>query len=116
MVIPRPADPSAFGTQLRQTLRSARDQAAQALGGFDNRRLVKLELQVRLDPAELRRISKEIEVVSQEDDSVILAFATEAALTAFEAKLTSLALGGSPSYRHILFALRGFDRWTEDDR
>jgi hypothetical protein len=101
---------------LRQSLRDARDEAAQALGGFDERRLVKLELSVRLDPAELQRISRDIEIVSQENETVVLAFATDVALAAFEAKLTTLAEGGSPTYRNILYALRGFDRWTEDDR
>ena len=114
--VPQPADPRAFGAQLRGSLRTAREQAARDIGGFDDRRLVKLQLAVHLDPAELQRISREIEVVSQEDDSVILAFATEAALAAFEAKLTTLAEGGNPTYRNVLFALRGFDRWTEDDR
>ena len=69
-----------------------------------------------LDPGEFQRLSREIEVVSQEDRTVILAFATDAALTEFEARLSTLAAGGRPSYRNLLFALTGFDRWTEDDR
>jgi hypothetical protein len=89
---------------------------AQDLGGFDDRRLIKLELSTPLDPAEFQKISREIEIVSQEDKTVVLAFATDAALSAFEARLTTLAEGRTPTYRHLLFALKGFDRWTEEDR
>ncbi len=111
-----PDDWRAFGAGLRQSLRSAREHAELDVGGFDDRRLIKLELRTRLDPAELQKISSEIEIVSQEDEAVVLAFATEAALAEFEARLATLAEGGKPSYRHLLFALKGFDHWTEEDR
>jgi hypothetical protein len=89
---------------------------AEDLGGFDDRRLIKLELATPLDPDSFRAISREIEIVSQEDRLVVLAFATEAALAAFEAKLATLADGGQPTRQELLFALKGFDHWTEDDR
>lgn len=114
--IPEPDDWRAFGVGLRTRLQQARERAAQDIGGFDERRLIKLEMATPLDPAELQKISREIEIVSQEERSVVLAFATDVALAAFEARLTTLAEGGQPAYRHILFALRGFDHWTEDDR
>lgn len=114
--VPEPADWRAFGSGLRRGLEAARERAALDLGGFDERRLIKLEMSTSLDPAELQRISREIEVVSQEDKTIVLAFVTDAALVAFEARLTTLAEGRQPAYRHILFALKGFDRWTEEDR
>jgi hypothetical protein len=89
---------------------------AQEVGGFDERRLVKLELNTPLEPSEFQKLSREIEIISQEDRLVVLAFATDEALAEFEAKLTTLAQGGQPTYRHLLFALRGFDHWTEEDR
>ncbi|HWP58272.1 MAG TPA: S8 family peptidase [Candidatus Acidoferrales bacterium] len=111
-----PGDWRAFGRDLGERLQSARQRAARDLGGFDDRRLLKLELSTPLDPAEFEKISGEIEIVSEEDRTVILAFATEAALTEFEARLATLARGGRPAYRHLLFALAGFDNWTEEDR
>jgi len=115
--VPEPEDPRGFGASLRQSLQSVQEQVAQEeLGGFDDRRLIKLELSTPLDPASFRGISREIEIVSQEDRKVVLAFATEAALAVFEAKLTTLAEGGRPTRRELLFALKGFDRWTEEDR
>ncbi len=114
--VPEPRDWHAFGSALRQRLQSARERAAAELGGFDDRRLIKLELGTPLDPAEFRKISHEIEIVSQEDKTVVLAFATEAALAEFEARLSTLAEGKRPTYRNLLFALKSFDHWTEDDR
>lgn len=114
--VPEPENWRAFGRDLSQRLRVARERAARAVGGFDERRLLKLELSTPLDPAEFQKISREIEIVSQEDKTVILAFATEAALGAFEARLATLAEGRRPTHRNLLFALKGFDHWTEDDR
>ncbi|TAK83144.1 MAG: S8 family peptidase [Betaproteobacteria bacterium] len=115
-MVSEPNDWRAFGTGLRQGLRLARERTAQDVGGFDARRLIKLELSTPLDPAEFRKIAREIEIVSQEEKTVVLAFATDAALAEFEAKLTMLAEGGRPTYRNLLFALKGVDRWTEEDR
>jgi hypothetical protein len=114
--VPEPDNWRTFGESLRQSLLSAQELAAQDVGGFDDRRLIKLELSTPLDPNEFQKISREIEIVSQEEKTVILAFATEAALAEFEARLTTLAQGGRPTYRNLLFALKGFDHWTEDDR
>jgi hypothetical protein len=115
--VPPPADPRGFGAGLRRSLQSARARADQEdLGGFDDRRLIKLELATPLDPESFRAISREIEIVSQEDRTVVLAFVTAAALDAFEAKLTTLAEGRRPTRQELLFALKGFDRWTEADR
>lgn len=114
--VSEPPDWRAFGAGLRQRLQAARVAAAQDIGGFDERRLIKLEMSTPLDPAELQKISREIEIVSQEEKAVVLAFATEAGLAAFEARLTTLAEGRQPTYRHVLFALKDFDRWTEQDR
>lgn len=113
---PPPADPRGFGRRMLDSLGEARRRIAADLGGFDERRLIKLEVTPALEPGDLLRLAPEIEIVSQEDRTVVLAFATEVALEAFEAKLATLAEGGSPTYRHILYALKGFDRWSEEDR
>ncbi|MBI4517853.1 MAG: S8 family peptidase [Deltaproteobacteria bacterium] len=111
-----PEDSRQFGANLQRSLQSARERTAQDVGGFDDRRLIKLELSAPIDPAEFQKLSREIEIVSQEDQAVVLAFATDAALAAFEARLATLVRGEMPTYRNLLFALKGFDHWTEDDR
>ena len=101
--IPEPVDPQGFGRTLRDGLAAARERIYQDLGGFDDRRLIKLELDSRLDPDDLKSLHGEIEIVSQEEKTVVLAFATEAALDQFEARLSTLARGGTPTYRSIIF-------------
>ena len=54
--------------------------------------------------------------MSQEDGTLILAFATEAQLEAFEAKLASLAAGEHVTYVNLLYALQDLDHWTSEDR
>ena len=54
-----------------------------------------------------------MEIVSQDDDKLVLAFATEDQLEHFEARLSSFAAGGHITHRRLL---QDFDRWTADDR
>jgi hypothetical protein len=89
-----PADWRAFGTVLAHSLRSARERAAQDVGGFDSRCLIKLELTTAQIPT-FQRISREIEIVNQEDKTVVIAFATDTA-SEFEARLTTLTGGRRP--------------------
>lgn len=114
--IPEPSNPRAFGQSLRTSLINARERTAHDVGGFDDRRLIKLSVDTQFSPEDLLKLSGGVEIVSQEDKAVVLAFATEAALAEFERRLTMLADGRQPTYRNILYALKGFDRWTEDDR
>jgi hypothetical protein len=101
---------------MRGGLHAAVERSAEQVGGFDDRRLIKLELNTSLDPSEFVHISPGIEIVSQEERNIVLAFADETALATFEARFTTLAEGGRPPYRNLLFALESFDNWTEADR
>jgi hypothetical protein len=114
--IPEPLERRAFGSMLRQSLATARDRAREDIGGFDERRLMKIKLDRRLDPDALRSLSRDIEIVSQEDDTAVLIFVTEEALAQFERRLTTLIEGGLPTYRNIVYALQAFDKWTDEDR
>lgn len=111
-----PRDPKDFGARLRARLQRAEELAAENLGGFDDRRLIKLELNTPLDPDQIRHIAEEIEIVSQEDKRIILAFASASALEAFEGKLAALAEGGRPTYRNVLYALEDVGAWSDEDR
>ena len=46
--------------------------------------------------------------MSQEEGTLVLAFATEAELEAFEAKLGQLAAGTQVTYQNLMYALREF--------
>lgn len=111
-----PDDPRRHGAVLRERLRTARAAAASDFGGYDERRLIKIELSEKVAPEDIARASGNLEVVSQEDGKLVLAFAGEEQLDEFEAKFASLAESGQVTYRNIVYALRGFDRWTPEDR
>ncbi len=113
---PPPQDPQVHGASLHQKLRSAREKAAAALGGYDQRRLIKLKLATQVSPEALARISPGMEAVSQEGEKLILYFATDDALETFEAKLSSLSQGEAVTRKDLLYALSDIDHWSEDDR
>lgn len=113
---PAPADPVAHGRVLQGYLGQAVTQADTDIGGFDERRLFKFEVLKGFDPDELRKISPDVEIVSQEDEKVVVAFVTAAALQAFEARLATLAQGGRPVHFNVLYALNSFNGWLPEDR
>ncbi len=111
-----PDDPRSHGATLHRSLQTAREATASDLGGYDDRRLIKLALAEKVPPEAIEKVSSGLEVVSQEAGELVLAFAREEQLDAFEARLADLAQVGRISYKNIVYALRGFDRWTPEDR
>ena len=102
---------------LRERLQAARAAAAtEDVGGYDERHLIKITLAAKVSPEDVAKATGNVHVVSQEDDTLLLAFGSDEQLTAFETKLDSLAAGEHVSYRHVLYALQDLDRWTRDDR
>lgn len=110
------ADPRAHGMALQQRLQAAQTAAVADLGGYDERRLIKIRLEEKVQPGELAGAMDGVELVSQEDDTLVLAFATDEQLQRFEARLASLAAGRAVTYRNVLYALRDLDHWTPADR
>lgn len=112
----RPNDPRLFGQQLSTSLAAAKEQIQEAdIGGFDSRLLLKVNLREGAPLPQLEAIGG-ISIVSQEDKAVVLAFATAAGLTEFEARLTTLTQSGRATRSDILFSIEQFDRWTPDNR
>ena len=111
-----PDDPQAHGSHLGERLRAAREAAATDVGGYDERRLIKITLTKKVSPEDIARASGNIEVVSQEEETLVLAFATEVQLEAFEARLASLSAGEYVTYENLLYAFQDFANWTPEDR
>jgi len=110
-----PQNPTAHGRNLLEQLTAAKmATTAETIGGFDNRKLIKFEF-IEIRPDDLQAIPG-VEVISQEGKSIALAFATDAALATFEARLATLATGGQPTRRQLLYALQGVDVWSQEDR
>lgn len=111
-----PDDPRRHGEILGDRLRTARQAAAADLGGFDERRAIKIKLNRKVSPEDIARASGGVEIVSQEEGTLVLVFATEAQLEVFEAKLASLAAGEHVTNASLLHALQDLDTWTSADR
>ena len=116
---PRPTTPNdipAHCRRIQQTLEAAKAEAQNALGGFDERRLFRFKVEPGFDPDDLRKISPEIEFISQEDETIAVGFATDAALADFESRLASLIQGEHVVNKQVLFALTEVGSWTPENR
>jgi len=85
------------------------------LGGFDQRRLLKITLRDGETLPDLGAIPG-VEVVSQEGRSLVLAFANAEGMAELESRLATLATDGAVTRAGLLYAIEGFGRWTPEDR
>jgi len=111
----RPDDPRTFGAQLAEKLAVARQRVEEDIGGYDDRRLLKIVIRDGEVLPDFEAIPG-VEFVSQEDRSIILAFASDEALAEVEARLASLARDGTVTRQQLLFAIEDFGRWTPAER
>jgi len=111
-----PSDPAAHAKALGLRLQETVQQTDMDIGGFDDRRLFRFKVSKGFNPDDLRKISGEIEFVSQEADEVVVAFVSQSALQSFEARLASIAHGESVTNKQVYYALQGMSGWTPDDR
>lgn len=114
---PPPADPRGHGSTLLRSFLAAREVTDNDdLGGFDNRKLLK----IRLKEGERRLpefgLIEGLEVISQEGHEVVLAFATAEGLRLVEERLATLARDGSVTRKELLFVVDAFEHWTPQDR
>jgi hypothetical protein len=111
-----PDDIPAHGRGLLARLAHAQKEAREDVGGFDERKLFRFTVQRGFNPDDLRKISTEIEFVSQEDETVVIGFATNAALAQFEARLSSMAAGEHVTNKEVIYALQSVDGWSPENR
>lgn len=114
---PPPADPRGHGNALLRSFRAAREVATnEDLGGFDDRKLLKIRLRVGERQLPDFDLIDGLEVVSQEGHEVVLAFATVAGLDLVEERLATLARDGRVTRKELLFVIDAFEHWTPEDR
>lgn len=114
---PAPADPRGHGNALLRSFRAVREVAAnEDLGGFDDRKLLKIRLREGERQLPDFDLIEGLEVVSQEGHEVVLAFATAAALNLVEERLATLARDGRVTRKELLFVIDAFEHWTPEDR
>lgn len=112
-----PTDPRAHGATLAQRLGVARQRAeAEDVGGFDDRKLLKIRLRAGDKAVPAFDAIPGVEIVSQEDEAIVLAFATDQGLSEFESRLATLVRDGVVTRKELLFVIEDFDHWTPQDR
>jgi len=112
-----PADPRGHGSALLRSFRAARELAAvQDLGGFDDRKLLKIRLRDGERQLPDFSLIDGLEVVSQEGHEIVLAFATAGGLNLVEERLATLARDGRVTRKELLFVVDAFEHWTPEDR
>lgn len=112
----KPDNPRQFGEQMGRDFTEAQQRTHQEeIGGYDNRLLLKIHIREgELIPK--LEVLPGVELVSQEDKHVLLAFMDEQAVREVEARLSSLARDGVATRAQLFYALEAFDHWTEEDR
>jgi len=111
-----PADPRGHGSGLLRSFGLARQQLQEDIGGFDERKLLKIRLREGERQLPNFELIPGLEIVSQEENTVVLAFASEAGLAEVEARLSTLARVGAVTRKELLYVIDGFDHWTAEDR
>ncbi len=115
-----PPDPRAHGARLEEKIQAAKtrltDPAQADIGGFDNRKLLKIRLHAGDKSVPAFDAIPGVEIVSQEDEAVVLAFATDEGMNEFEQRLATLARDGKVTRKELLYAIEDFDHWTPEDR
>jgi hypothetical protein len=111
-----PTDPRVHGQRLHDRLEAFREQPAPDVGGFDDRRLLKIRLRAGEKAAPDLNVIPGVEIVSQEDETVVLAFASDQGLQEFESRLATLARDGVVTRKELLYVIEDFERWSPEDR
>lgn len=112
---PKPENPRQHGVQLGQSLAMAKERAGEDRPGYDDRILLKVRLQEGVRPPDLDNIPG-VEVLSEEDGSVMLAFMSEEGMRETEQRLATLARDGAVTRKELFYAVQGYDHWTPEDR
>lgn len=107
-------DLAGHGQNMLSSFAEAKVSAQAQNQGFDDRLLFKIEID-DFEGSNLEAIPG-IEIISQEYKGVFLVFSSEDAMEEFEARLTTLAEGGTPTRKSLLEALEGFDAFSAEDR
>lgn len=112
----RPQNPRQFGERMSRQFTEARERTRQEeIGGYDERLLLKIRVREGERIPELDALPG-VEVVSQEDQHILLAFMDEQAVREVESRLTSLAKDVTATRAQLFYALEAFDHWTAEDR
>lgn len=109
-----PSDPKAFAADISGQLSRAVEEAKKEIPGFDPRLLLKVRA-LGIRPSDLEAIEG-LTVISQEGKDLLVLFAKEEGLNEFKNRLDQIARGEIPTRKDIMYAVKGWENWSEEDR
>lgn len=109
-------DSATHAVNLIENLDATKIASESAIHGYDERKLLTIQLTDKIQPEEVRRAVDNVEIVSQEHDRLILAFASTQQLDSFRSRLRDFSNGQHITYKHIILSLSAIDTWTAIDR
>ena len=110
-----PEDLQEHGQRVLGKLQQTLSAPVTEVGGFDDRQLLRIEVNKGFQPDSLATIPG-VEVISQEDEKVVLTFADAKGQEEFESRLTTMSQGGIPVRAELFYGIQSFDRWTPENR
>ena len=113
----KPDDPQAFGRDMQHKMTTAQQRITtdEHHSEYDQRLLLKVILRKGEQVPQLNNITG-VELVSQEDKEIVIAFLNEDGLAEVEQRLASLAKNGTATREQLLYAMEDFDQWSAKDR
>ncbi|AYO05887.1 S8 family peptidase [Vibrio parahaemolyticus] len=99
---------------LKKQVETFRKVISDQVGGSTSRNLIQIKLNERMSFEEITKHG--ISIVSQEDQTVYIAFADEKQLQQFNERLSLLVDGEYVTYANLLFAIDKIDAWGYEDR
>lgn len=99
---------------LQRQVQTVEEAAKNQEPGFDPRLLMKVDAPL-VKPEDFESIEG-LRVVSQEERSVLVLFASQEGLEEFKRRLDEVAHGRAPVRKDIIYAIKGLDGWSKEDR
>lgn len=99
---------------LQRQVQNVEEAAKNQEPGFDPRLLMKIDAPL-VKPEDFESIEG-LRVVSQEQRRVLVLFASKEGLEEFKRRLDEVAHGRTPVRKDIIYAIKGLDGWSKEDR
>lgn len=110
-----PENPIEHGEKILSTLHKSVKVAETEIPGFDDRRLLSIDVDKGFQTEVLASLPG-VEVISQENETLLLTFIDDRGEEEFEARLTTMSQGGKPARAELFYTMQSFGNWTAENR
>jgi hypothetical protein len=110
-----PENAKEHGEKVLSTLQKSVKVAETEIPGFDDRRLLSIDVDKGFQ-TEILATLPGVEVISQENETLLLTFINDRGEEEFEARLTTMSQGGKPARADLFYTMQSFGNWTAENR